>query len=163
MLRNSLLAACLFISAICWSQETTTFIFTRHAEKADDGTRDPGLTEEGNKRAERIAEVLSDVPVSAVYSTNYKRTLQTASPTAKGHGLTVLTYDPGDREFLNGLLEKEKGGTILISGHSNTIPNMINQLARTNYPNFSEEEYDNLVIVIIKPENDPLLIWLILN
>ena len=129
---------------------------------ADDG-RDPDLTAEGVERAKKIAKVLSQVPITGIYSTNYKRTRNTVSYTAKEKDLEVKFYDPRDPDFLTSLLESEKGGTLLISGHSNTVPTMINQLAKTNYPNFSEKEYDNLVFVIIKPENTPMVIWLTID
>ena len=141
-------------------QSPTTIILTRHAEKLDDGTRDPDLSDEGYQRAASLLKILKDVDVTAVYSTNYKRTKNTVEPLAKEKDLEVQLYDPRDPDFLSSLLEKEEGGKVLISGHSNTVPAMINQLAKTNYPNFSEKEYDNLVFVIIKPENTPTVIWL---
>ena len=163
MLRVSFFILFLLASASVYAQESTVFIFTRHAEKADDGTRDPALSDKGVARAEKIQGILGDVDVTAVYSTDYKRTRSTVNPIAKEKNLEVQLYDPRDPEFLNSLLVKEKGGTVLISGHSNTVPSMINQLAKTNYPNFSEKEYDNLVFVIVKPENTPLVIWLTID
>ncbi len=155
----------LFLSAatFCHAQKETIFILTRHAEKADDGTRDPGLSSEGQERAEKLAIVLDDIEVTSIYSTDYKRTRNTVTPISNEKDLEIQFYDPRDPDFINSLLEKEKGGIVLISGHSNTIPTMINQLAKTNYPNFSEKEYDNLIFVIIKPENTPTVIWLNLD
>lgn len=159
-----LLFSLIFFSIVeVQAQESTTFILVRHAEKVDDGTRDPDLSKEGVDRAAKMAEVLQKVPITAVYSTDYKRTRNTVNGIAEQKGLEMDLYDPRDSEVLNKILAKEKGGTVLISGHSNTIPTMINQLAKTNYPNFSEKEYDNLVFVIIKPENTPTVIWLTLD
>ena len=161
MSRSSLFLILLLSSCIpSIAQETTTLIFTRHAEKLDDGTRDPDLSKEGYERAQKIASLLEKVGLTAIYSTDYKRTRNTVKPIADQKELGITIYDPRDDKFIMEILNSEKGGTVLISGHSNTIPTMINQVAQTNYPNFSEEEYDNLIIVIIKPENEPQLIWL---
>ena len=83
MLKRSLfllLLAIAGLSACAQEQESTTIIFTRHAEKQDDGTKDPDLTEKGLERASKIATLLEKVPVSAIYSTDFKRTRNTVKP-----------------------------------------------------------------------------------
>ena len=64
--------------------EITTYYLIRHAEKdrSDSANRNPDLNPEGKKRAEKWAEVLKDIELDAVYSTDYKRTIQTAMPVA---------------------------------------------------------------------------------
>ena len=129
-------------------RHTTTIILVRHAEKADDGTSNPGLTPLGQARAQRLAAMLAPTGINAVYSTPYKRTRLTGQPTADLEGLRVVEYDPRDEEFTQDLLEKHSGETILVVGHSNTIPMLVNTLTgTTNYPQLEEMEYDKLFVV----------------
>jgi len=89
---------------------STTFILVRHAEK-DTVKGDPNLTEEGHARAQDLARFLSDTPVTQVYSSDYKRTRQTAQPTAKAKGLEVKLFNPRENStptFVNTLLGESK-------------------------------------------------------
>lgn len=131
-------------------RNTTTVILVRHAEKADDGTTDPSLTPLGRARAQKLAAMLAPTGVTAVYSTPYKRTRLTGQPLAELGKLDILEYAPHDREFLGKLLEKHAGETILVVGHSNTIPNLVNALTgSTNYEQLDEMEYDKLFVVSV--------------
>src|SRR5690606_37698994 len=56
---------------------TTKIILVRHAEKENDGSKDPSLSAEGQKRAEKLNEFLSDTKIDGLYATPYKRTLET--------------------------------------------------------------------------------------
>lgn len=71
----------------------TTFILVRHAEKAADGTKDPPLTQEGMQRARALASLFGEVPFDAVFSTNYKRTLETARPLSNKNKLEIQLYE----------------------------------------------------------------------
>ena len=129
----------------------TVIYLVRHAEKQSEGTHDPSLTERGHKRAEVIAQKLATVGLKAIYSTNYKRTIETAAPTAKLTGLAVASYDPRALEaFAN---ELKKGALpALVVGHSNTTPVVVNFLAGTNYPLLEDHQYDHLYMVTVKDD-----------
>jgi len=71
------------------------FYLVRHAEKVLD-QRDPDLTPAGYKRADDLAARLASVPLSAIYSSDYKRTRQTAAPVATAQDVTITLYDPRD-------------------------------------------------------------------
>jgi phosphohistidine phosphatase SixA len=103
------------------AQQLTTFILVRHAEKAD-GSDDPELSEAGKARAQRLAEVLSKTSIQAIYSTSYKRTRDTVSPLAKAKGLEVIAYEAKKADPIEKILKDHVGGTVVISGHSNTTP-----------------------------------------
>jgi broad specificity phosphatase PhoE len=129
--------------------ETTTFILVRHAEKADDGTNDPPLNKVGEKRAKALANHLKETKITAIYSTDYKRTIQTVQQIADARGLTIKMYDPSEASTLKNMLAEERGGTVLISGHSNTTPVLVNQLiGAERYKQFDDSNYDNLFIVM---------------
>lgn len=94
-----LLIICLLGSIFTTSlaQETnaiTTVIFVRHAEKADDGTRNPPLNIYGQERAASLAQLLHLSGVVGIYSTPFHRTQQTVKPLAAALGLEVKEYPP---------------------------------------------------------------------
>jgi len=137
------------------SQATTTMIFVRHAEKALTPVDDPVLSSEGQARAAELARQLVDADVvagiDAIYSTDYRRTVETAQPVADALGLKVNRYDPADGEAeLERILKEHKGKIILIVGHSNTVPTLIGQLGASKLvPPIAEFEYDNIYLVSI--------------
>lgn len=131
------------------AQDTTTFILVRHAEKADDGTDDPPLNDIGKERAAALANHLKETDITAIYSTDYKRTMQTVQQIANARGLRINSYDPSNASTLENMLEAEIGGKVLISGHSNTTPMLLNVLiGEERYQQFDDSDYDNLFIVM---------------
>ena len=141
MLRFSILEVSL-------AQDQTTFILIRHAEKGTDDARNPSLSEIGEKRAEKLKDLLAPMSVSAIYSTPFKRTRQTVAPLATSHNLDVQDYDYQNKNLLQELMAANEGGIIVISGHSNTTPVLVNQLiGEEKYEWLKEEEYDKVFIV----------------
>jgi 2,3-bisphosphoglycerate-dependent phosphoglycerate mutase len=128
----------------------TTLILVRHAEKAADGTLNPPLTDLGTARAAELAYLLGHVELDAVYSTPFKRTEDTVLPTARAKGLEVQPYRADQEDFLDSVLKKYRGGTVLICGHSNTVPILANELlGREEYEQLDDAVYDNLFIVTV--------------
>lgn len=125
---------------------STTFVLVRHAEKGTDDARDPSLSEAGRARAARLAQLLADSPLSAAYATDYRRTRQTAQPAADGHGIVVTTYDAqvSAAEFAARLRASHAAGTVLVVGHSNTIPQLAAALSGTAAVEMRDDEFDRL-------------------
>lgn len=149
-MKKLLLIIVFVISANSFSQteNTTTYYFVRHAEKVVSKTnKDPDLQPKGELRAHRWARVLKNIEFDGVYSTNYKRTIATANPTAESQNLKITTYHPIDidyEEFKN----KTKGKTVLIVGHSNTIPSFVN--AMINQKKYADiEHYNNANLYVV--------------
>lgn len=133
--------------------EVTMFYFIRHAEKdrSNPENKDPELTSDGQLRAEYWSEVLKEIPLDAVYSTDYKRTQQTAAPVAKSRQLEILSYDPGKSD-LTDWAQQYKGGHILVVGHSNTTPALVNSLlGEQRYGDIDDSNNGSLFIVYYKP------------
>ncbi len=128
----------------------TTFILVRHAETTGIGSN-PNLSTEGETRAIELARILDNVPLEAVFSTNFNRTMQTAEPTATDKSLIVENYDPFDLDpFIDAILVNHKEGVVLVVGHSNTTPSLLNILVGANiYSDLPESEYDNLFVVTV--------------
>lgn len=149
-----LIALCASAVAVAQS-EVTTFVLVRHAEKADDGTKDPDLAPEGKQRAERLAQALSQQKFSAALSTDFKRTQQTAGPLVAKHALTLTKYKNLTDAGLDSLAAKFKGGTILIVGHSNTVPVMANNLLNEQkFKPFDDKDYGNLLVITVAKPGD---------
>ena len=138
--------------------ETTIFL-VRHAEKVLDGSNDPILTPEGANRADELMYIFKHVKLDAIYSTPYKRTQQTVLPTAKNKNLEIQFYKPNERGFLDKVLDAYPGGTVLIVGHSNTIPGLANELVgRMDYDDLNDATYDNLFIAHVLPDRQAKII-----
>src|SRR5881394_2278280 len=117
------LAGLLIVPAVAQS----TIFIVRHAEKAGDDDNDPDLSEIGRARAETLARILKDAEITAIYTTEFKRTQQTAAPLAKILGLNVTTVSGKDSAELKSKLH-DSHGNILVISHSNTIPELIKGL-----------------------------------
>lgn len=150
-----LLALLLLDACVGNKSEVTTFILVRHAEKANDGTEDPDLTYEGAARARRLAFMLKDTPLAAVYSTNFRRTKNTAAHVAEVKDLQVLSYEPHKPDVISEMINKHKGGTVLLVGHTNNIPWTANLLlGKEVYDDYEESEYGILLIVSVGKTNE---------
>lgn len=152
----------LTLSVVADAQTITTVILVRHAEKGTDDPKDPELSEAGKQRAQHLAQVLKEIKVDAIYSTPYKRTRNTVAPLAEAKGVSVLNYDPAKKEEVDQMLQKFAGGTIVIAGHSNTMPGLANYLTgKTEFQNFDDNDYDNLMVVtVVEKGKNAKVVWL---
>jgi broad specificity phosphatase PhoE len=123
----------------------TTYVVVRHAEKATEDPGDPVLTEAGEQRATRLADALADTPVVAVYATDFRRTQQTAAPVAARHELAVSTYDARQaaEAFAARLRREHARGTVVVVGHSNTVPGIVSALCGCAVAPIAESDYGN--------------------
>lgn len=88
----------------------TTLIVVRHGQSASNlnqiftGQKNTPLTELGIQQAKNTALFLKDYPINAIYASDLSRAMDTASPTAKMHGLEIIPdqafreIDAGDWE-----------------------------------------------------------------
>jgi broad specificity phosphatase PhoE len=133
----------------------STIFLVRHAEKA--GGDNPDLTEAGRARAESLASVLKDAGITAIYTSEVKRTQQTAAPLAKALHVEAAVIPAKESAALVAKL-KSSSGNALVVGHSNTIPEIIKALGITTSVNIADNDYDNLFLVVL--EEKPRLIRL---
>jgi len=125
------------------AMESREIYLIRHAEKQSDGNKNPSLTKEGIKRAENIAQMLADKNISVIYSSNYKRTKETAAPLAEKLNLEITIYDPRKlKEFAKELLNSR--GNVLVVGHSNTTPDLSVFLGGKSFGEIEESEYNRI-------------------
>jgi broad specificity phosphatase PhoE len=155
---RSLLVCCILLStlAVQAQSKTTTIIVVRHAEKevvTGDAMMkaDPPLSAEGKTRAENLIGALKEFSPAAVFSTNYERTRATVSPLSKKIGVEIQMYDPRNQQALADKLKTMEGSTIVVAGHSNSVPGLVNLLIgdNTKYANLDESVYNKIFIVRI--------------
>ena len=133
-------------------ENTSVYYFIRHAEKdrSDSTNKNPSLTLQGLERANKWALFFKDKNIAAVYSTNYKRTQQTALPIAKEQNLEIISYTA--KELISEkFIANNKGKNIVIVGHSNTTPELVNRLlGEKKYEDIADSENNNVFIVTFK-------------
>jgi broad specificity phosphatase PhoE len=141
----------------------TVFLLVRHAEKQTGD--DPALTAEGRARAAALRDALIEAGVQHVVASQFRRTQQTVQPLAEALGLPVETraLDPANagasaEALILTLAEAYRGQTVLVAGHSNTIPAMLGVLLDQDLPDWDERDYDNLIVVIVAPDASAQLI-----
>jgi len=129
-------------------------IVVRHAERADGGSNsmqaqaDPLLSTEGTARAERLAAMLADAGVTAIFATEYKRTQDTGKPLAAKLGLTVQSSSGNDSGALVKRIKTEHAkGVVLVIGHSNTIPAIVKGFGGGPVT-VADEDYSSLFLVV---------------
>ncbi|MEX0662074.1 MAG: phosphoglycerate mutase family protein [Balneolaceae bacterium] len=142
------------------SNEITTFILVRHAEKVDD-SRDPDLSEAGYKRADILANMMENISFDAVYSTPMIRTTETAREIAEKNGVEIINYDHlNPDEVAAEWIGKHRGNHVLIAGHSNSTPTFANALLGREHfkKKFDESDFGNILIVTITSDGETNLL-----
>lgn len=128
----------------------TTFYLIRHAEKdrSNPDAIDPELNQDGLGRAMHWAEILNEVALDAIYTTDFERTIMTAAPTSVKKDITVQYYDP-DTLQVEQFLADNLGKNVLVVGHSNSTPELVNKLiGQQKYE--AMDDYDNGSLFIVQ-------------
>jgi broad specificity phosphatase PhoE len=159
------LAALMLLAARSAAAEQVIFL-VRHAERAASAAGpaapppgakaqphgmmmpdDPALSPAGEQRAVRLASMLGRSGITAIYTSEFKRTRQTAAPLAamlKIKPVMAAAADPGP---LVAQLKKAQG-PVLVVGHANTVPDLIKALGVPGPVTIGDDEYDNLFVVV---------------
>jgi broad specificity phosphatase PhoE len=133
------------------SSGISTFYFIRHAEKdrTNPEDADPELNQRGLGRAMHWAEILNEVELDAIYSTNFNRTSMTAAPTSVKKNIDVQYYDPRILD-IDQFKKDNLNKNVLVVGHSNTTPEFVNLLlGEERYAPIDDDENGTLFIVTI--------------
>lgn len=156
----STLLACVLIaggtacSAHAAETATTVVYLVRHAETAPPGgdpdPSDRPLSESGVERAADLVGVLRAEGITHVFSTEFRRTMETARPLAEHFGLEIERYDPRALEELATRLRSLPGRHVVV-GHSNTTPRLVALLGgEPGEPIDEAREYDRLYVVVMR-------------
>ena len=125
------------------------FVFiVRHAEKASTSDKDPDLSLQGQKHADSLAHILQDSQITSVVVTEFKRTQETAAPTAKAAHVSPTMIPASD---VGALVEKLRAlnGNALVVGHGNTIPDLLKALGIATPVSIPEDDYSEIFVVFL--------------
>ena len=105
-----------------------------------------------------MKRILGNVPVKAIYSTPFNRTLQTVQPLAAEKSITVEEYQTSKpySELVSEISAANRGKVVVVVGHSNTVPDFLKELSKNTFSvSISESQYDNLFIVSLHDKLSP--------
>ena len=128
-------------------------VIVRHAEKAANGGNDADLSSAGRARAEALARILKDSGITAIFTSEFKRTQETAAPTATATHVTPTVVAAKDTAALVASLHQLNDNALVV-GHGDTIPNIIKALGINIPIDIPDPDYSELLIVILgdKPQ-----------
>ena len=157
MRRHLTLAAALLLCLTAGSapqQDSGMLLLVRHAEQQADGTNDPALAVEGIARARVLASTVRQAGIAAIYTTQLTRTGQTAHIVSEELGVPVIVEpitSPDVKAHAEALLARiqreHPGQTVLVVGHSNTIPVIAAVAAGSPVRPIDDREYDAMIVV----------------
>ncbi|KFN50449.1 SixA phosphatase family protein [Arenimonas composti] len=163
----AMLLATLIAPLQSFAAEATVVVVVRHAEKASDDPRDPGLSEDGQARARALAATFAGTRLDAAYTTQFRRTRLTATPAADTAGIAVqarpisaenaATYDADLAAEIRAL---PAGSTVLVVGHSNTVPGLVQAIAGTpvEVAEMPESEFDRYTVIVLDGDGARVLV-----
>jgi broad specificity phosphatase PhoE len=130
----------------------TTVIVVRHAE-AETGSADPGLSEAGKARAAALAARLADREIAAVYTSQFRRTRDTGAAVTSAQLVPVEIgredIEGQSRALAKRVVEEHRGGVVVIVGHSNTVPAVVEALTGTVIEPIAHDEHSRIYTISI--------------
>lgn len=149
-------ALVLFLSifvAVTIASAEPVVVIVRHAEKAASGGKDPDLSPAGRARADALMRILKDSGITAIFTTEFKRTQETATPTATSTHVTPTVIAAKDTTPLVSRLGQLNGNALVVA-HGNTIPDIVKALGIDVPIQIPEDDYTELLVVTLgsKPQ-----------
>jgi phosphohistidine phosphatase SixA len=130
----------------------------RHAERAD-SSPDSALSADGEARAIRLARWLETASITHIYTTDLRRTIQTAMPFAATNHLSAQQSPASDPKAIAGRVTGlGPHDRALVVGHSNTIPELIRLLGVRTPVTIGDNDYDNIFVVVPRRDAEPVLL-----
>jgi phosphohistidine phosphatase SixA len=131
----------------------------RHAEKGGGDAQDPELSEAGAARADQLARLLGAAGVTHLFASEYRRTRYTLAPLAAALGLEVVAAPARDVGALAArITDLPAGSVVVVCGHSNTVPKLVDALVRRGgstsdeaRPDLAESAFDRLFHLTLAP------------
>jgi len=132
----------------------------RHAERADQSA-DSELSTKGVGRSYKLRDMLKDAGITKIYTTELRRTIETAAPFAAAAHITPVPFKADDTATLMASVRAVgPRDRVLIVGHANTLPDLLRAAGVTSSIAIKDDEYDDLFIVVPRTGAPPVLIRL---
>ncbi len=158
--RLGLLAALAWPSTLVAQERPTTVFVVRHAEKGAEG-QDPSLTEAGRVRAGALAHLLGDAGVTAIFTSQFKRTIETGAPLASRAGVTPSVIGAGKNdELATAIRALPPGSRALVVSHSNLVPAIVEKLSGEKVGELTDLDYDRIYVVTLAPGGGGSVVYL---
>ena len=134
----------------------------RHAERVEYESPDGVLSEAGEARARVLVRLLGDAGITAIYTSDRKRTNQTAQPLAELLHITPTIVSGQDQVEATVRLVRERGrdGSVVIVGHSNTVPRLLKAFGHSDEVAIGEREHDDIFVVLPRDDGKPTVLRL---
>jgi broad specificity phosphatase PhoE len=173
-----LLAAAVAAGAVAYLQRqpATTILLVRHAERQDappapgecpppglgiQNSTGTSITDAGRERAAELAHVAGEAGVAAIYVTEVCRSQTTVKPLADRANVPVVQLNASDVQgLINHILANQRGRTVLVSSHTDRIPQIVSALGAAPVPTVADTDYDNLWIITVPRLGRPRLMLL---
>jgi len=148
---GSVVAFLLCLPIIVWwfwcSSRPTTVMIVRHADRV---TSQDVLSPAGVARAQELAHVAMKANIAAIYHSDTNRARQTAQPVATALTITPIELPASDvTALINGIFSRHEGSTVLVIGHSNTVPLIVAATGGPTISDIAENEFDNLFMLTL--------------
>jgi len=147
---GTLLLVFVLLTGAALAQQPGTIFIVRHAERQASApvpskTDDPQLTDVGRRRANCLARTLKDSDITTVITSGITRTNQTAEPLATTLHLEIKKL-PSISETVTAAKQAVASGSVLIVGHSNTVPEIVKGLTGANVT-VPDDSFDQMFVV----------------
>jgi 2,3-bisphosphoglycerate-dependent phosphoglycerate mutase len=141
------------IICFCWwcrTHPVTTVLLVRHAEKGVYPPDDPPLTPEGETRAQILVHVVESADIKGIFATQLLRTQQTVGPLAANLDLIVnIVNKDNTEELVNQIKSNYRGKVVIVAGHSDTVPVIVEELGGDPNSAIVGNVYDNLFVITV--------------
>ncbi len=131
-----------------WCAVETVVVLVRHADRAPGQAADE-LAPAGVARSHDLARVLQKAGVNAIVVSDTQRAAQTAAPVAAAAGLAPLVLPAKDFAAVAAEVGSRPGETLLVIGHSNTVPAIIAALGGPQPPDLGDTEFEDLYVLTV--------------
>lgn len=154
MMRNLIVAGSLIVGVVLavggWRLcgEETVVVLVRHADRLP-GQKTDELAAAGVARSQELARALEKAGVSAIIHSDTQRAAQTAAPLAARIAVTPIVIPGKDIAAVVGEVRKRRGETILVVGHSNTVPMIIAAFGGPELPDLGEAAFGDLFVLTV--------------
>jgi phosphohistidine phosphatase SixA len=136
-----------FLPLPAWS-EPGQVLLLRHAERSAEPAGDPALTPAGQSRAQALASALTHAGVTAIITTEFRRSSETAAALATQLGITPEVIGARGRDTAAHIgavaaAIRAHSGVVLVVGHSNTVPAIAAALGAPRLQDFCESSFSH--------------------